>query len=254
MSIKQTIYSFLEEYKYLNNKNLEGVIFYGSYQTKTNNKDSDIDLIIIYNSKIKMNTIKEYRRYKNYNFENYERTLENLYNRVDNDFLNGEDTMLSAVGYGEILVDKNGKIQELKKYTLEKYKNGLPKLEKNDVIYGAKSIHKSIEYLKKMYEESSQYYLIFYSITLDKIRNYYNRKNGFSNMSTSKVYKLYTDEVMQKVQHKFMPEGCFINMYLNCIRKHGFKEIKELYEYVIRDISHNIDFYNIKFNIGNKNH
>ena len=59
---------------------------------------------------------------------------------------------------------------------------------------------------------------------------------------------------MQKVQHKFMPEGCFINMYLNCIRKHGFKEIKELYEYVIRDISHNIDFYNIKFNIGNKNH
>lgn len=254
MEIEEIIHNFLDEYGYTKDKNLEGVILYGSYQTKTNKKNSDVDLIIIYNSEVEMDAMKEYKQYKNYNFENYERTLKNLYDRVDKDFLNYEDTMLSAIGYGEIIEDKNGKIKELQKYTLQKYKNGLPKLSKQDVIYGAKSIHKSIEYLKEMELEKSPYYSTFYAITLDKIRDYYNKKNGFSNMSTSKVYRLYTDEVMQTVQHKFMPEKYFTDSYLNCITTNKFEEINKLFKYVIRDIDDNVDFYNIKFNIGNRNH
>lgn len=254
MEIEEVISEFLDEFEYTKDKNLEGVILYGSYQTKTNKKDSDVDLIIIYNSEIDMEATKEYKQYKNYNFENYERTLKNLYDRVDKDFENYEDTMLSAIGYGKIIEDRNGNIRELQKYTLEKYKNGLPKLKKQDVIYGAKSIHKSIESLKRMNEDKSPYYTMFYAITLDKIRDYYNKKNGFSNMSTSKVYKLYTDEVMQTVQHKFMPERYFTDSYLNCINTNEFEEINQLFNYVIRDIDENIDFYNIKFNIGNRNH
>lgn len=254
MEIEEIIHNFLDEYGYTNDKNLEGVILYGSYQTKTNKKDSDVDLIIIYNSKIEMDTMKEYKQYKNYNFENYERTLKNLYDRVDRDFINYEDTMLSAVGYGEIIEDKNGKIKELQEYILQKYKNGLPKLNKQDVIYGAKSIHKSIKYLKEMELEKSPYYSTFYAITLDKIRDYYNKKNGYSNMSTSKVYRLYTDEVMQTVQHKFMPEKYFTDSYLDCINTNEFEEINKLFKYVIRDIADNVDFYNIRFNIGNRNH
>ena len=254
MEIEQIIHDFLDEYGYTNDRKLEGVIFYGSYQTKTNREDSDVDLIIIYNSKKEIEATKEYKQYKNYNFENYERTLKNLYERVDKDFLNYEDTMLSAIGYGKIIEDRNGRISELQKYTLEKYKNGLPKLSKQDVIYGAKSIHKSIESLKQMELEKSPYYQNFYAITLDKIRDYYNKKNGFSNMSTSKVYKLYTDEVMQIVQHKFMPEKYFTDSYLECINRNDFEQINKLFEYVIRDIGDNIDFYNIKFNIGNRNH
>lgn len=254
MKIEEVIHNFLEEYGYTKDENLEGVILYGSYQTKTNKKDSDVDLIIIYNSEVEMDAMKEYKQYKNYNFENYERTLKNLYERVDRDFLNYEDTMLSAIGYGEIIEDKNGKIKELQKYTLQKYKNGLPKLGKQDVIYGAKSIHKSIEYLKEMELEKSPYYSNFYAITLDKIRDYYNKKNGYSNMSTSKVYRLYTDEVMQTVQHKFMPEKYFTDSYLHCINTNEFEEINKLFKYVIRDIADNVDFYNMKFNIGNRNH
>lgn len=254
MEIEEIIKEFLNEFGYTTNKNLEGVVLYGSYQTKTNTIDSDVDLIIVYNAEMQMDVIKEYKQYKNYNFENYERTLKNLYERVDKDFINYEDTMLSAIGYGKIIEDRNGKIKELQEYTIEKYKNGLPKLNNQDVIYGAKSIHKSIESLKKMKMNASPYYNTFYAITLDKIRDFYNKKNGFSNMSASKVYKLYTDKIMQTVQHKFMPEKYFIDSYLNCIYTTEFKEINKLFNYVIRDIKDNIDFYNIRFNIGNRNH
>lgn len=254
MEIEETIKEFLKEFDYTNDRNLEGVILYGSYQTKTNKKDSDVDLIIVYSTESERETTKEYKQYKNYNFESYERTLKNLYERVDKDFVNYEDTMLSAIGYGEIIEDKNGKIKKLQEYTLEKYKNGLPKLSKQDSIYGAKSIHKSIESLKKMEIDNSPYYNTFYAITLDKIRDYYNKKNGFSNMSTSKVYRLYTDEVMQIVQHKFMPEKYFTDSYLNCINTNKFEQINKLFNYVIRDIDEDVDFYNIKFKIGNRNH
>ena len=145
-------------------------------------------------------------------------------------------------------------MQELQQYTLEKYKNGLPKLSNDDIIYGAKSIHKSIENLNKMNREQSPYYQMFYSLTLDKIRDYYNRKNGFSNMSTSKVYKLYTDNVMQKVQHKFMPEEEFIDMYLKCMEQRNIEDINNLFSYITRDIK-DIDYKNIKIIIGgDKNH
>lgn len=254
MEIEEVIYDFLNEFGYTEDERIEGVIFYGSYQTNTNKEDSDVDLIIIYNSNSQKAAQKEYIQYKGYNFENYQRTLQNLYDRVDKDFENYEDTMLSAVGYGKILQDKNGKLKELQKYTLQKYKNGLPKLSQEDVIYEAKSLQKSIEYLRKMNLEKSLYYNTFYAITLNKIRVYYNKKNGFSNMSTSKVYKLYTDKKMQEVQHKSMPENQFIDKYINCIKTNKFEEINQLFKYVIRDIDKEIDFNNIKFCIGRRNH
>ena len=88
MEIEEVIYDFLNEFGYTEDERIEGVIFYGSYQTNTNKEDSDVDLIIIYNSNSQKATQKEYIQYKGYNFENYQRTLQNLYDRVDKDFEN----------------------------------------------------------------------------------------------------------------------------------------------------------------------
>ena len=88
MEIEEVIYDFLNEFGYTEDERIEGVIFYGSYQTNTNKEDSDVDLIIIYNSNSQKAAQKEYIQYKGYNFENYQRTLQNLYDRVDKDFEN----------------------------------------------------------------------------------------------------------------------------------------------------------------------
>ena len=151
MEIKYIIRTFLEKQRYLDDINVEGVVFYGSYQTKTNTDDSDVDLIIIYSDNSNKETIKAYKEFEGYNFEYFERTLKNLYDRVDNDYNNFEDTLLSAIGYGEILVDKNKKIKQLKEYILKKYKKGLPQLKEEDKVYYAKSLSKAIVNLKIVY-------------------------------------------------------------------------------------------------------
>ncbi len=48
MYIKEVINTFLNDNGYYNDRDVEGVVFYGSYQTRTSTKKSDVDLIIIY--------------------------------------------------------------------------------------------------------------------------------------------------------------------------------------------------------------
>lgn len=254
MKIKNVIYNFLESMGYLKNSDIEGIIFYGSYQTNTNTENSDIDLIIVYNDNSNKEDVKGYRNFSGYKFEYFERKLKNLYNRVNRDYDNFEDTLLSVIGYGEILVDKNKEIEKLKSFVLDKYRYGLPKLNENDKLYYGKALQKSIENLDFMNKNNNPYFKIYYALTLDKIRDYYNKLYGFSNMSTSKVYKLYTDEKMKVVQHKIMPEDKFIKLYIDCIKDIKYENIVTLYEYSIKNFSNKIDFYNIRLKLGNKQH
>lgn len=254
MNIREIISDFLKDQGYLNDPNVEGVIFYGSYQTNTNTDSSDIDIMIIYSDESNKEAIKGYKKYKGYDFEYFERTLSSLYKRAEYDYIHFEDTLYSSVGYAELLIDKNQKLKKLQNYVLTKYKEGLPKLEDDEKMNLAKSLHKSMERLYKMREISNPYFSIFYGITLEQIRNYYHKLNGFSNISTANVCKLYTNEKIQRAQHKNLPENKFIELYLKCVNNVEYKNILELYSYVIRDIKDSVDFYNIRIKLGNRQH
>ena len=118
----------------------------------------------------------------------------------------------------------------------------------------AKALHKAMERLNIMKENSNPYFNIFYGITLEKIRDFYHKLNGFSNISTANVCKLYTNKKLQEAQHKSLPEDKFINLYLNCVNNIDYRNILELYNYSIRDIKDDVDFYNIRLKLGNRQH
>ena len=124
-----------------------------------------------------------------------------------------------------MLIDKNQKIKKLQDYVLTKFKEGLPQLEDDEKMNLAKSLHKSMERLGKMIESNNPYFNIFYGIVLEQIRNYYHKLNGFSNISTANVCKLYMNEKIQRAQHKKLPENIFIELYLNCVNNVEYKNI-----------------------------
>ena len=136
---------------------------------------------------------------------------------------------------------------------MDKFKNGLPKLEYNDNLYYAKALNKSIERLEIMDKENNPYFNIYYGITLDKISSYYNKLNGFSNISPAKIYRTYTNDKYKEAQHLKLPEAKFIKLYLECVEDIKYNNIYRLYEYSIRNLTEDfIDFSNIKINIKNK--
>ena len=50
MTINEKILTFVDKMNYINNEHVLGVLFYGSFLTGFNNKNSDIDLHIIYDN------------------------------------------------------------------------------------------------------------------------------------------------------------------------------------------------------------
>lgn len=248
---------FIDKMKYTYDINVEGIILYGSYQTNTNNPSSDIDIIILYNNNIKRD-VKGYMRIDGTEIEYYERTLKAFYNRATNDYKNAEDTLLSAIGHGNILFDRNLETIKLQRFVLSIFEKSLPKLNDNDIAYMSKSINKAISKLKYYEEINCEYFTVYYCITLEKMREFYHRLNGYSSLTTSSVYKIYTDKRLQIIQYKTMPGENFINLYMSCLnvnnqyKREFLKRILKLYEFSIKNL--NIDFNNLRINIENKNH
>lgn len=251
------IQKFIEKMNYTNDESVEGIILYGSYQTNTYNGVSDVDIIVFYNNNSNRN-IKGYLSVDGVEFEYYERTLKAYYERANDDYRNSEDTLLSAIGHGRILVDKKGEIIKLQQYILKVYAKALPKLDDNEIKYMAKSISKSISKLSFFTKTKCKYFCVYYCNVLEKIRIFYHKLNGFSNLTLASVYKIYNNKDLQKIQYKSMPGEKFINLYMSCLNVNNaqkckyLKRIKKIYYYTIKDL--NLDFRNMEIDLKNKNH
>ena len=93
-------------------------------------------------------------------------------------------------------------------------------------------------------------------MTVEKIRDFYHKLKGFSNLSQTKIYKLYTNEKLQQAQHKKIPEREFIELFLKAIEEgttkdEKIKRINELYDYATSKYS-NINFDDVRIDLGKK--
>lgn len=251
------VQDFIKKMQYEEDKAAEGIILYGSYQTKTNNIASDIDILVGYNDEAEKN-IKGYTKVHDIEVEYYERSLKFLYARVKKDFANSEDTVLSAIGHGMILMDRSGRVAELQEFTLEVFKEHLPRLEVNEIQYLSKGINKAIKKLIYYTMNNSDYFTIYYSLTLEKIRVFYHKLLGCSSLTAASVYKIYTNKDLQKIQYKTMPPQEFVDLYLECIsvnnkqKEEYLSKIIKLNEYAMRNLQ--IDFDNMRVELNGKNH
>ena len=126
MNYRDALNKFIDDMNYLKNDEVEGIIFYGSFHTGTYNEFSDIDLMILYDDDSDINQIKGFKTVNGLQVEYYERTVSKVYERANSDYMKCEDSLLSIVGYGEVIFDRNGKVKELRDYVLEKYQRPLP--------------------------------------------------------------------------------------------------------------------------------
>ena len=113
MHYREALNTFIDEMNYLKIEDVEGILFYRSFHTGTYNEFSDIDLMILYNDDSDANQIKGFKTVNGIQVEYFERTVSKIYERVDSDYMKCEDSLLSMIGYGEVIFDWNGKVKEL---------------------------------------------------------------------------------------------------------------------------------------------
>jgi len=255
MNYRDTLKKFIDDMGYLDNDEVEGIIFYGSYHTGTNSKFSDIDLMILFNDDSDINQIKGYKTVNGIQVEYFERTISKIYERANSDYMKCEDSLLSIVGFGEVILDRNGKIKDLKDYIIEKYKRPLPKYTKYEAIYQIASLKKCVDACEELRVSNDPYFDNYYFLTIEKIRNFYHKLKGFSNLSQTKIYKLYTDERLREAQHKKIPEKEFIDIFIKAIdntksKEEKIKNVNELFNYSIR--GYDINFNDLRIDLGKK--
>ncbi len=252
-SYQEALRKFIKMMGYLENDNVEGIVFYGSYLTGYNTKDSDLDLQIIFNNDDLNHLIRGYQKTDDFIIEYYEKPIQEIYARAMNDFKNQSNVLLSTIGHGQILFDRNGNIKKLQDYVLQLYSMPLPGLTDDEAKDFISFMNNKIKHLIILYEEKNPYFFHLYPILVDRIRSFYHQLYGFPELSISRVNKLYHDNTgYREKTFKNIPEQEFINLFDQASLNHskGMKEhmeaLNKLYSYVTRDISFDSNNYRVK--------
>ena len=247
VKVYSIIHKFINDMEYLKNDHVLGIYFYGSYQIGCANANSDIDLHVVFDDSKPDNLVRGTHFIDGFKIEYFEKPISDLKLTIDNDYINQNNAMLSIVGTSEIIFDRTGSLKDLQMYALDIYSKPLPPLSENEAKEYVSIINNRMEKLQSLaYNCDAEFYHL-YHLTIEKIRKFYHRLIGSSKLSTSKVYRVYTDEKYRKLTNKgIMPEEEFRNMYMDAILDSStdmyvkFKKVQELFNYASRSVDLNI--------------
>lgn len=252
MSIYETIQEFLNTNNYLQDEHILGVLFYGSYKHGLNNKNSDIDLHIIYDDSNPEHLIRGNSFVNGIRIEYFEKTINEIYNNVEEGYTTQDNATESIIGKAEIIYEKNNSMHDLQEYVLNRFKNGLPPLTEDEAKEQVSIINNRMEKLKKYAEEDSYFFEHLYHLTIEKIRRFYHNLNGMPRIETYKGFKLYRNKEYQDMfSIHDIPDQTFLEMYFELIQSQGkskkemFEKLKEFYDYAKTTINLEEDNYRI---------
>ena len=258
MTVHEIIQEFTKKNKYLQDEHVLGILFYGSYKYGLNNQNSDIDLHIIYDDSNPNHLIRGNTFINGTRIEYFEKTIDEIYNEVEEEYANQDNATESIIGKSEIIYEKDNSMQYLQAHVLDKFKNGLPHLTENEAKEQVSIINNRMEKLKKYAEEDSYFFEHLYHLTIEKIRRFYHNLNGMPRIETYKGFKLYKDKKYQEmfsIHH--VPDREFLEMYFELIQSHGeskvvmFEKLRRFYDYSRRTVE--LDEHNYRIPIKSKN-
>ena len=243
MSIENKISNFIRDMGYLNNEHVLGILFYGSYLTGLNTDNSDIDLHIIFDNEDHNHLIRGNKIVDGTRIEYFEKPLEDIYQTVNEDYMNQNNATLTIFGTSKIIYAKDNQLKQLQEYVINKFSNPLPPLSDDEAKEQVSILNNRMEKLEKYAETNNPHFEHLYHLTIDKIRRFYHNLMGIPRIETSKGFRLYTDE---KYRNAFcinkIPEQIFIEIYFKLVSDTSLDKIQKynllnkMYEFTKRNV------------------
>ena len=257
--VLEKILKFIKEMNYSNNEHCLGVIVYGSSLTGFNTETSDIDLHIVFDDSNPNHIVRGCKFIDGVKVEYFEKPIRDIYLSIENGYLNQNNALYSMIGNGTIVFEQGNKLSLLQQYAINRFMEPMPPLSEDETKEQVSIINNRMEKLERYAIEDNPYFDHLYHLAINKIRKFYHKVLGISNIPTSKVYRLYTDDEYRKSTYKENPEQEFVNMYLNLIttncndKLQKFQMVRQFYGYATRNINLGDDYrISIKSrNIGN---
>lgn len=216
------IAKFVNEMNYDKDPHFLGVYFYGSSLTGFANENSDIDLHVVFDNTDLTHIYRGIHYIEDKRIEYFEKCINDLYLSVDNDIKERNIAWYSIITGSKILYDRECELKKLRDYTIGVYKEGLPKLDEQDIMEYISIIDNRMDKLRIACNDDTHNFQHLYQITIEKIGRFYHGINGLPKINTSKIYKVYKNDEYRKSYYfgDFVSDE-FKNMYFDLIEDIG---------------------------------
>lgn len=237
--ILNIIDKFVDIMGYMNNQNVLGIVFYGSYVHGNYDDNSDIDIHVFMSNKLDI-SIRGAMTIDGIKVEYFEKPIGVMYREVDMQYSIQNDNPISMFLDGKVIFERNNDITKFREYIKEKYKNGLSVVSEDLLMEKAIIIENRIrileDYLNHGYIDG--FNALFY-IVVDFLREFYTKLTGKSTIPNHKVFVLFTDSDYLNAYNKTIPDREFVRRYLDTIDSkideyQKLQRLKELYKYSIK--------------------
>lgn len=215
------IYHIIDEFvrinKYKKRDDVLGIFFYGGALYGNHTEGSDIDLHIITTSAkdIRGNIVLH-----NTHVEYFERPYNAILNQMQYEKETNQTVILSMLGYGKIIYEKNGALTKLQQTIKASYADYKPQvlISKKEAIFNFYKIYINMQRLEKLMNVDDDVFYYMYYIVLDNIKKFYEKMMGLStDISQYKLKRFYLHNQEQVNTFKTIPANEFIQIFLQCV-------------------------------------
>lgn len=231
--MEEALDKFIESWK--SKKNVLGILLTGSYAVGLQNKDSDIDIRIVFDNNQKK-TIKGLLIIDNYRFSYLGRSLNGVKKKFNDEFIEKQKFEAYIFNVGKILYENKNHLEDLK--DLAKMYVSTPSFKKNFIkseikagLYGLFSHKNHIMSL----EENSPFFYYQCFVFFKKALTFYSSYLGYEKFLDTKTEKVLCDSTYRIAYHwDNFPDHTFAKKWVNLISIQNVNKnsINEIYLYV----------------------
>lgn len=231
--MEEVLDQFIEYWK--SKRNVIGILLTGSYAVGLQNKDSDIDIRIIFDN-TQAKTIKGLMTIDHYRFSYLGRSLNGTKKKLNDEFIEKKKFEAYIFNVGKVLYDKKNHLEKLK--DLAKMYVSTPSLKKQSIkseikagLYGLFSHKNHVMSL----EESSPFFYYQYFVFFKKALIFYSSYVGYETFLDTKTEKVLCDSTYRIAYHwDNFPDHKFAEKWTYLISIHNVNKnsINEIYHYI----------------------
>ncbi len=217
--MRKIIDKFIKDKDYLKNEEVLGIMFYGSSLYKTDNHDSDIDLLIVTSND------RDYRGVTYVDgkrIEYFEKSFLSLQMGFEDLDYSLNRSLISIFKNGEIIFSRDGGLE----YLVDEVSS----INVRRKVKGKPDGSRVLEFRDLMDSSCSLCFKKFcYYNLLEEYRKYYHEGNGYSDLSSLKVYDVYSNkDYYEKYYCLQLPSQEFRNKFCGFIDNIDFIGLSDL--------------------------
>lgn len=215
--------TFLQEKGYRNQKDVVGVLLYGSAVNGFFQRESDIDLMIV---KMACAPARGAFQIEDTIIEYFERSLSSLEEELAESLSSNYSFLLSAFQNGTILYDPYHFLEAFREKIIISYQLCKPQKRVSKDLLCLASLHFHDFY--SSVEENSPIKTAIYYKAIQAVRYLYQLQHGFSKIPNAKVPILYENNKKATSYCLRLPNDAYKNLFLKAILSIGDTEREEL--------------------------